>query len=65
VETDRFSPENRSMSNLLAFVGATIGGGIGWWLGEQVGLMTAFFLGVIGTAMGVYLGRRLAREYLS
>ena len=49
-----------NMSKLLAFVGATIGGALGWWLGARVGMMTAFFLSVVGTAAGVYVGRRIA-----
>lgn len=51
------------MSNLLAFVGAVVGGGLGWWLGRFVGLTTAFVLNVVGTGVGVYIGRRIAREY--
>lgn len=53
------------MSKVLAFVGATIGGWFGWWLGGVlVGMTTAFVLGILGTAGGVYLGRRIARQYL-
>ncbi len=53
------------MSKVLAFVGATIGGWFGWWLGGVlVGMTTAFVLGIVGTAGGVYLGRRIARQYL-
>ena len=48
------------MSKLLAFLGATIGGALGWWLGARVGTMAAFFLSVLGTAVGVYAGRRIA-----
>ena len=48
------------MSRLLVVLGATIGGAAGWWLGALVGTMTAFFLSVIGTALGVYVGRRVA-----
>jgi hypothetical protein len=51
-----------AMSNLLAFVGATIAGAAGWWLGARIGLMSAFFLSVIGTAIGVYVGRRIATK---
>jgi len=51
------------MSKLLALVGATIGGGLGWWIGAQAGIMTAFLLSVIGTAAGVYIGRRIAVRY--
>lgn len=48
------------MSKLLGLVGATVGGGFGWWLGARHGIMTAFILGVVGTAVGVYAGKRLA-----
>jgi len=51
------------VGKLLALVGATIGGAIGWWLGAHVGVMTAFMLSVLGTGGGVYVGRRIAARY--
>ena len=48
------------LSNLLALVGASVGGAVGWWLGAPVGTMTAFLLSMVGTALGVYAGRRIA-----
>lgn len=48
------------MSKTLAVLGATIGGAAGWWLGANVGTMTAFMLSVLGTGVGVYAGRRFA-----
>jgi hypothetical protein len=51
------------MNKLFGFLGATVGGYAGWWLGAHVGFMTAFFVSVIGTASGVYAGRRIARHY--
>ncbi len=51
------------MSKLLALVGATVGGTLGWWIGARMGIMTAFVLSIFGTAAGVYVGRRIAREY--
>jgi uncharacterized membrane protein YeaQ/YmgE (transglycosylase-associated protein family) len=53
------------MSKLLGFVGASIGGSLGWWLGGHVGWMTAFFVSVVGTGAGLFAGRRLADELLS
>lgn len=50
------------MNKWLAFLGATVGGALGWWLGERIGLMTAFLVSILGTAVGVYFGRRLARH---
>jgi hypothetical protein len=52
------------MGKLLGFVGASLAGSIGWWMGAPVGFMTAFFLSMIGTGLGMYAGRRLA-DYLS
>ena len=52
------------MKKLLALVGATVGGALGWWLGARIGTMTAFFLSILGTAAGVYLGAQVARTYL-
>lgn len=53
------------MNKIFAIVGATLGGWIGWCLGEQVGFMTAFMLSIIGTAAGIYFGRKIVKEYLS
>lgn len=52
------------MKALIAMIGGSIGGGAGWWLGRMEGVMTAFFLGVLGTAGGVYVVRKLMSEYL-
>lgn len=50
---------------IIKVVASTLGGYAGWWLGNYVGLMTAFFLSIIGTALGVYLAQLWASEYLS
>jgi hypothetical protein len=42
----------------------TVGGYVGWWLGEFVGLMTAFLVSSAGSLVGVYLGWLVARRYL-
>ena len=49
------------LANLIVFLVASAGGGIGWWLGSLVGFMTAFFVSLVGTAVGTYYGRRLTR----
>ncbi len=51
------------MSAFLVLVGATLGSAIGWWAGAKIGLMTAYFLSVIGTAGGVYAVRRWLSNY--
>ena len=30
------------MAKLLILLGTTVGGAIGWWVGEHIGIMTAF-----------------------
>ena len=51
------------LGKLLGFICATVGGGIGWWAGESVGFMTAFFLSMLGTGIGIYAGKRLADHF--
>ncbi|HEX6913572.1 MAG TPA: hypothetical protein VF142_24410 [Longimicrobium sp.] len=51
------------MGKLLALLGMTIGGWMGWAVGARFGLFAAFILGVVGTAAGLYLGRRVSNDY--
>lgn len=51
------------MRKLFAFIGATIGGYAGWYIGARVGVTTAFVLGMGGTGIGMYYGRRIAGYY--
>lgn len=50
------------MNKLLAFLVGSITGAIGWWLGAKIGLMTAIFLSLITTAIGMYYAMKWARE---
>jgi hypothetical protein len=49
---------------MIGLLASSVGGGIGWWLGARVGFMTAFIVGMIGTGVGLYAGRRFADTYL-
>jgi len=60
-----YIPVEMAITRLLGFVGATLGGTIGWYLGAPVGMMTAFVLSIIGTGVGMYLGVKIARQYLA
>lgn len=51
------------MSKFCIFIGMTLFGWIGWWLGDQVGLMTAFLLSGLGSVLGVYAGWRINRDF--
>ena len=52
------------MKGLLVFVGMSLGGGVGWWLGAFVGFGTAAILSGIFSGLGVWATRWLMREYL-
>ncbi|HSG81413.1 MAG TPA: hypothetical protein VLC48_04110 [Gemmatimonadota bacterium] len=52
------------MNKLLALMLASAGGWLGWWLGAQLGTMAGFMLGMVGTGLGLYVGRRLTHYYL-
>ena len=51
------------MLKLYSFIGATIGGYAGWYAGAPVGFMTAFMLSMVGTGIGMYYGRKIAKHY--
>lgn len=51
------------MKKLFVLVGTTLGSAVGWWIGDQVGIMTAFMLSMVGTGLGMYFGVRMARQY--
>lgn len=48
---------------LLGWSGFILGGLIGWKLGSYHSLYTASFAGLFCGAVGLYLGRRLARRH--
>ncbi len=51
------------MKKLLSFIGATVGGSIGWWLGARIGFMTAFMVSTVLTGVGIYAAIRIASYY--
>ncbi len=48
----------------VGVAGTTVGGYIGWYVGAPIGFMTAFFLSMLGTGLGLWGARKLAAEYL-
>lgn len=57
------APGGVAMARMLYFALSLIGGWIGWALGDRFGIMTAMALGLVGTAIGVYLARRVNRYF--
>jgi hypothetical protein len=51
------------VQKLLVLIGATAGSALGWWIGDHVGVMSAFFVSLLGTAAGAYLTKRGLDEY--
>lgn len=51
------------MKKICILIGSTAGGAIGWWMGEKVGIMTAFMISMVGTGIGMYAGFRFADRY--
>lgn len=52
------------MKKIIAISGMLLGSYLGWWLGEKVGLVTAFMLSTIGAGIGLYVTRRWAKNLL-
>jgi hypothetical protein len=54
------------MNRLPMFVGMTVGGYIGWWVGDYLGfgLMGTFLISSLGSLVGIYVAWRLVRDFL-
>jgi len=52
------------MCKLCIFIGMTVLGWAGWWLGDKVGFVTAFIVSGVGSLVGVYLGWRIYRDLI-
>ncbi len=51
------------MTKLLVTLSTFVLGSLGWYLGERAGIFTAFVASMVGTGLGVYLGKRLATHW--
>lgn len=51
------------MGKLFGFLGLTVGGWLGWIIGQRFSFFAAVFLSIVGTGIGLYVGRRIAQEY--
>lgn len=52
------------MNKLCIWIGMTVLGWVGWWLGSKISFMTGFVLSGVGSIVGVYVGWRVNRDYL-
>ncbi len=52
------------MKGFLSFFGMSVGGWIGWALGAQVSIFTAFIVSMVGTGVGLYYTGRAIKHLL-
>lgn len=52
------------MAAILGFAAASLGGWLGWMIGERFGFMTACFTSLVGTAAGVWAANEFRRRWL-
>ena len=51
------------MTGLLTWTFAFVLGSLGGWALARFGLFAGFMGGLVGTAVGIWLGRKIARHY--
>jgi hypothetical protein len=49
---------------MLNFIGMTVGGWIGWYLGALVSIFTAFVVSMVGTGLGLYAAQRVTKRLM-
>jgi len=50
------------MTKWLVMLCSTIFSALGWYAGESFGIFTAFIVSMVGTGVGMYVGRQLANR---
>jgi hypothetical protein len=63
-EIESLSNNSFAEVKFFIFIGTNIGASVGWAAGERYGLMTAFIVSGLGSALGVYAGWWAARRWL-
>ena len=58
--------ESPTMDRRVIYIGMILGGWVGWWAGDYVGLgiMGTFMVSTLASFAGVYLTWRIMRDYL-
>jgi hypothetical protein len=50
--------DDTPMRTIIGWLAATLFGGVGWWLGERVGVITAVVVSGLAGGVGLYYGYR-------
>jgi hypothetical protein len=53
------------MKKIVLLLSITLLSWLGWKLGDRFGLMTAYFTSFAGSLVGVFVGCRINRDFLS
>ena len=54
--------DNLGMERMVGVVGTLIGSWIGWKIGAPLGMIAAFVISTIGSGVGLYFAKRMARN---
>lgn len=60
-----YRKEWKYMKKVCLLISITIFSSIGWALGEHFGFMTAYWTSFVGSVVGVFVGCRINRDYIS
>ena len=52
------------MKRFLNLVGMSAGGWVGWAIGAQISIFSAFMVGIVGTGVGLYVTQRALKRLL-
>ena len=52
------------MKGFLNFFGMSVGGWIGWALGDQISFFMAFIVSMVGTGVGLFYSQRWVKRLL-
>jgi hypothetical protein len=52
------------MKGFLNFFGMSVGGWIGWAIGVQVSIFTAYMVSMVGTGVGLFYTQRVIKRML-
>lgn len=52
------------MQKVFGFIGMTLGGWLGWFAGAWVSIFVGFLVSMVGTGVGLYAARRMAKRLL-
>jgi len=63
-EPARLRGKAMTMTGMLILGCSVLAGGIAWWIGNLFGSAAGLILSMIGSALGAYYGRRIARNLL-